>query len=54
MQLYSTDKGISQPIDGHAAAFAQLQLPNYLTESTLLVYAVRNQPKEGKVREMSL
>ena len=26
MQLYSVDRRVSQPIEGHAAAFAQFQL----------------------------
>ena len=50
MQLYSVERGVSQPIEGHAAAFAQLQLPGNPTESTLFTFAVRNQ-QGGKVRE---
>ena len=49
MQLYSVERGVSQPIEGHAAAFAQLQLPGNPTESTLFTFAVRNQ-QGGKVR----
>ena len=50
MQLYSVERGVSQPIEGHAAAFAQLQLPGNPTESTLFTFAVRNQ-QGGKVRK---
>ena len=50
MQLYSVERGVSQPIEGHAAAFAQLQLPGNPTESTLFTFAVRNQ-QGGKVGE---
>ena len=49
MQLYSVERGVSQPIEGHAAAFAQLQLPGNPTESTLFTFAVRNQ-QGGKVK----
>lgn len=37
MQLYSTEKKISQPIEGHAACFASLALEGYPT--TLFVFA---------------
>lgn len=50
MQLYSVERGVSQPIEGHAAAFAQLQLPGNPTESTLFTFAVRNQ-QGGKVKD---
>ena len=49
MQLYSVERGVSQPIEGHAAAFAQLQLPGNPNESTLFTFAVRTQ-QGGKVR----
>ena len=51
MQLYSVERGVSQPIEGHAAAFAQLQLPGNPTESTLFTFAVRNQ-QGGKVKKL--
>jgi len=42
MQLYSVSKNVSQPIEGHAAAFAQFKYENKTEESTLFCFAVRN------------
>lgn len=42
MQLYSVQKNVSQPIEGHAAAFAQFKYENKTEESTLFCFAVRN------------
>ena len=39
---------MSQPIEGHAAAFAQMKLPGNTEESTLFTFAVRT-PQGGKV-----
>ncbi|XP_048742391.2 clathrin heavy chain 1 isoform X2 [Ostrea edulis] len=41
MQLYSVDRKISQPIEGHAAAFAQFKMEGNATQSTLFSFAVR-------------
>eukprot|EP01135_Chromosphaera_perkinsii_P003336 Nk52_evm36s240 gene=Nk52_evmTU36s240 len=41
MQLYSVERRVSQPIEGHSAAFAQLKLPGNSSESTLFSFAVR-------------
>ncbi|RXK35208.1 clathrin heavy chain [Tremella mesenterica] len=41
MQLYSVERGVSQPIEGHAAAFAQLKLDGGATPSKLFCFAVR-------------
>ncbi|CAH1801405.1 unnamed protein product [Owenia fusiformis] len=41
MQLYSVERKVSQPIEGHAAAFAQFKLEGNATESTLFSFAVR-------------
>lgn len=48
MQLYSVDRQVSQPIEGHAAAFAQFKMPGNTEESTLFTFAVRTQ-QGGKV-----
>ena len=48
MQLYSVERKVSQPIEGHAAAFAQFKLPGNSEESTLFTFAVRTQ-QGGKV-----
>ena len=53
MQLYSVERKVSQPIEGHAAAFAQLKLLGNNEESTLFTFAVRT-PQGGKVRALSL
>jgi clathrin heavy chain len=41
LQLYSVDKKMSQPIEGHAAAFATLQVRGNSTPSTLFCLANR-------------
>jgi len=43
MQLYSVERQVSQPIEGHAAAFAQFKIPGNSEESTLFSFAVRTQ-----------
>jgi clathrin heavy chain len=48
MQLYSVDRKISQPIEGHAAAFAQFKMEGNASESTLFSFAVRG-AQGGKV-----
>ena len=42
MQLYSRDRSVSQPIEGHAAAFAELQLDAAPSKTKLFAFAVRN------------
>lgn len=49
MQLYSVERSVSQPIEGHAAAFAQFKMPGNTEESTLFTFAVRTQ-QGAKVR----
>lgn len=49
MQLYSVDRKVSQPIEGHAASFAQFKMEGNAEESTLFCFAVRGQAG-GKVR----
>ncbi|UZJ52670.1 hypothetical protein CBS101457_001990 [Exobasidium rhododendri] len=41
MQLYSRDRGVSQPIEGHAAAFAELKIDGAPTPYKLFTFAVR-------------
>ncbi len=52
MQLYSVDRKVSQPIEGHAAGFAQFKMEGNTEESTLFCFAVRGQAG-GKVRFIS-
>ncbi|KAF8582771.1 clathrin heavy chain 1 [Ramaria rubella] len=41
MQLYSKERGVSQAIEGHAAAFAELKLDGGQTATNLFTFAVR-------------
>ncbi|KAF8920783.1 clathrin heavy chain 1 [Mucidula mucida] len=41
MQLYSRDRGVSQPIEGHAAAFAEVKLDGHQKPTKLFSFAVR-------------
>ena len=41
MQLYSVERKVSQPIEGHAASFTQFKKPENPQESTLFSFAVR-------------
>lgn len=43
MQLYSKDRGISQPIEGHAAAFAELRMEGAPSPTKLFTFSVRTQ-----------
>lgn len=42
MQLYSVERKVSQPIEGHAAAFASFKMENNKETSTLFCFAVRS------------
>lgn len=42
MQLYSRDRGVSQPIEGHAASFADLTLEGGVSPTKLFTFAVRS------------
>ncbi|KAA0188628.1 Clathrin heavy chain 2 [Fasciolopsis buskii] len=42
MQLYSVEKRVSQPIEGHAAAFAQFKPEGSSAPTTLFCFASRN------------
>lgn len=48
MQLYSVDRKVSQPIEGHAAAFGDFTVEGNTKPSTLFCFAVRSQTG-GKV-----
>eukprot|EP00058_Branchiostoma_floridae_P009338 XP_002594826.1 hypothetical protein BRAFLDRAFT_124425 [Branchiostoma floridae] len=41
MQLYSVDRKVSQPIEGHAAAFGQFKMEGNSEQSTLFCFGVR-------------
>ncbi|KAG8994614.1 hypothetical protein FRB94_012647 [Tulasnella sp. JGI-2019a] len=41
MQLYSRERGVSQPIEGHAAAFAEMKIDGSATPTKLFTFAVR-------------
>uniref|UniRef100_A0A3Q3KLY7 Clathrin heavy chain n=1 Tax=Monopterus albus TaxID=43700 RepID=A0A3Q3KLY7_MONAL len=43
MQLYSVDRKVSQPIEGHAAAFGEFKLEGNAKPCTLFCFAVRSQ-----------
>ncbi|KAI0372779.1 clathrin heavy chain [Pilatotrama ljubarskyi] len=41
IQLYSRERGVSQPIEGHAAAFAELKLDGHQKPTKLFAFSVR-------------
>ena len=41
MQLYSKEKNVSQPIEGHAASFAQFTVEGATSPSTLFTFAAK-------------
>lgn len=41
MQLYSKERGVSQPIEGHAASFAEIRLDGASADTKLFAFAVR-------------
>ena len=49
MQLYSKDRNVSQPIEGHAAAFANIILENGVSPTSLFTFVIRN-PNGAKVK----
>ncbi|CAF5087071.1 unnamed protein product, partial [Rotaria sp. Silwood1] len=48
MQLYSVERKVSQPIEGHTAAFTQFKINENKKPSTLFSFAVRG-PQGGKL-----
>lgn len=53
MQLYSTERKVSQPIEGHAAAFTQFKQETNQEKSTLFCFAART-AQGGKVSKERL
>lgn len=49
MQLYSVERKVSQPIEGHAACFTQFKMEGNKEQSTLFSFAVRVQQGNGKL-----
>lgn len=49
MQLYSTERKVSQPIEGHAACFTQFKMESNPAPSNLFCFSLRT-PTGGKVR----
>lgn len=49
MQLYSKERGVSQPIEGHAAAFAEIKLDDAVAPTKLFSFAVRSASGAAKV-----
>jgi len=41
MQLYSKERGVSQPIEGHAASFAEVKQDGHQQVTKLFTFAVR-------------
>lgn len=41
MQLYSRERGVSQPIEGHAASFAEVKQDGHQSVTKLFTFAVR-------------
>jgi clathrin heavy chain len=41
MQLYSKERGVSQPIEGHAASFAEVKLDGHQHTTKLFAFSVR-------------
>ena len=41
MQLYSKERGVSQPIEGHAASFAEIKLDGHQHVTKLFTFSVR-------------
>ena len=50
MQLYSVERKVSQPIEGHAASFASFKAEGNPHPSTLFIFAVRG-AQGGKVKK---
>lgn len=50
MQLFSVERKVSQPIEGHAAAFGLYKLEGNSNASTLFCFGVRG-PAGGKVTQ---
>jgi clathrin heavy chain len=42
MQLYSKERGVSQPIEGHAGGFSELKMDGAPSPYNLFAFAVRS------------
>src|SRR3990167_2795279 len=42
MQMYSVERNISQPIEGHCGCFSRVTLPGQSTQTTLFSFANKN------------
>ena len=54
MQLYSVERKVSQPIEGHVAGFGQLRLDGNKEDTNLFCFAVRNAQGQGKLHVVEL
>lgn len=52
MQLYSVERKVSQPIEGHAAAFLQFKVENNPEPSNLFAFAVRPAAATGNTGKL--
>ena len=52
IQLYSRERGVSQPIEGHAAAFAEIKLDGHQKPTKLFTFSMRT-ATGAKVRRVS-
>ncbi|CAO3664380.1 unnamed protein product [Rhizopus stolonifer] len=50
MQLYSRERSVSQPIEGHAAAFAEIKLQGSPNPTKLFTFAVRSANGSAKLQ----
>lgn len=53
MQLFSRERGVSQPIEGHAAAFAELKIDGSPAPTKLFTFSVRT-AQGAKVSNLAL
>ena len=54
MQLYSVDRKVSQPIEGHTMGFGTLRLEGNKIDSKIFCFAVRNAAGQGKLHVVEL
>ena len=54
MQLYSVERRVSQPIEGHAASFARFKLEGNTEPSNLFSFAVRPANAQGNTGKLHI
>ncbi len=54
MQLYSVERRVSQPIEGHAAAFARFKLEGNAEASNLFTFSVRPANSQGNTGKLHI